>query len=276
MPDHSAMLKRGYLDLDDGQVHFLRRAGSGIPIILLHQTASSSKMWQATLETLNVANPLWALDTPGFGSSFDPEITPQMADYTRWLAQAMDRIADVDGATSPCHLIGHHTGASIALALAVTQASRVASLALIGPQILTPEEREAYGQKLGAPFRPGRSGAYLLKNWEYLRVGGADAKTELLHREMIDMLRGWSSRPHAYRAVWAQDTAAQLREVTCPLHLISSPDDLLFAYFERARALRPDALCTVLSGGANFTPDLATGELVAAFERSAFYQPADT
>ncbi|RZA15358.1 MAG: hypothetical protein EOP02_24880 [Proteobacteria bacterium] len=88
---------------------------------------------------------------------------------------------------------------------------------------------------------------------------------------MIDMLRGWSARPYAYRAVWAQDTGAQLQEVACPLHLISSPDDLLYDHFEKACAVRPDARKTVLSGGANFSPDLVTDELVAALSASGFY-----
>jgi pimeloyl-ACP methyl ester carboxylesterase len=261
-----AVLRRDYVDIADGQVHRVARAGHGTPVVFLHQTASSSRMWLATMAGVGVLNPLWALDTPGFGSSFDPVIEPGMGDYVGWLRNVFARCA-----IPKVHFVGHHTGASIALAFAIEYPDAVASLTLLGPAVLTSAEREHYAARLGAPFRPQRSGAYLLKNWEYLRVGGADADTGLLHREMIDMLRGWAARPHAYRAVWAQDTGEQLARVDCPLHLISSPDDLLFDQFTKACALRPDARSTVLSGGANFSPDLVTGELVAALEDSGFF-----
>jgi pimeloyl-ACP methyl ester carboxylesterase len=259
-------LSRGYIDLSDGQMHYIHRPGSGTPIVFLHQTASSGRMWIATMERLELPNPLWALDTPGFGNSFDPVVEPDMDDYVGWLMEAAPAMAE-----GPLHLVGHHTGAAIALAAASRHPNLAVSLTLIGPSLLSADDRASYADKLGAPFRPGRSGAYLLKNWEYLRVGGADANTALLHREMIDMLRGWASRPHAYRAVWAQDTAAQLELITCPLHLISSPDDLLHGYFERASKLYPDALRTELSGGANFAPDLVPDEFAAALIDSGFY-----
>lgn len=265
-PAPASPTTRGYLDTPEGQVHYVRRAGIGRPIVFLHQTASSSKMWLATMAELDLPNPLWAFDTPGFGASFDPPGEPVMDDYCRWLAAML---APFDG--EAIHLVGHHTGASIALAYTISNPAQVASLTLLGPALLSAAEREAYAGKLGAPFRPGKSGAYLLHSWEYLRIGGAGAKTQLLHREMIDMLRGWASRPYAYRAVWAQDTGAQLLGVTCPLHLISSPDDLLFEHFEKACAVRPDARATVLSGGANFSPDLVPGEVAAALIGSAFY-----
>ncbi|MFZ5705177.1 MAG: alpha/beta fold hydrolase [Pseudomonadota bacterium] len=265
-----ATLQRGYLDLRDGQMHFVRRQGCGVPIVLLHQTASSSRMWTKVMERLLAPQPLWALDTPGFGASFDPVQDPTMADYTRWLAEAIDQLAG----SGRVHLVGHHTGAAIALAYAAARPERTQSLTLFGPAALTQEERNHYASRLGAPFRPNRSGAYLLKNWEYLRVGGADRDIDLLHREMIDMLRGWASRPHAYRAVWEQDVAAQLGSLTCPLHLISSPDDLLFGLFNRTCAVRPDAQVTILSGGANFAPDLKADEVASALDASGFYGEA--
>ena len=266
MSEPTAQVRRGYLDLADGQLHYLYRAGDGTPILFLHQTASSSEMWRAVMERLAVTNPLWALDTPGFGASFTPTGAPTMSNYVRWLAESADSIG---GET--IHFVGHHTGASIALDFAAAYPERVASLTLIGAAALSEEERQTFAGKLGAPFRPGRSGAYLLQNWEYLRVGGAGAQTRLLHREMIDMLRGWESRPHAYGAVWAQDTGALLDHVAAPLHLVTSRDDLLFSHFERTCALRPDARVTVLGGGANFAPDLVPDEMADALAASGFF-----
>jgi pimeloyl-ACP methyl ester carboxylesterase len=252
-------IRRAYVDLAEGQMHLRQRAGQGTPIIFLHQTASSSAMWESVMRAWPLAHPLHAIDTPGFGGSFDPDGAPDIARYAGWILEAMDGLG-LDRA----HLVGHHTGAAIALQLAATQADRVASAALIGPAILSPEERAAFARKLGRPFPPVRSGAYLLQNWEYLRMGGADRDVALLHREMQDMLRAWAARPHAYGAVWAMDSGPLYRALACPTTAISARDDLLFPYLERLKAIRPDIVCVTLEEGGNFEPDLATDALVEA------------
>jgi pimeloyl-ACP methyl ester carboxylesterase len=215
-------------------------------------------MWNKVMARWTGDHPLYALDTPGFGGSFDPDEPPTMADYARWINEA----ASVLG-LDRFHLVGHHTGAGIGLAIAVATPERVASLAVIGPACLTADERAAFAARLGAPFRPNRSGAYLLKTWEYLRVGGADRDVLLLHREMTDTLRAWATRPHAYAAAWAQDSTTLLRQVACPTIAIAARDDILFPYLKRLADIRPDISRVVLETGANFEPDLAADELTA-------------
>lgn len=252
-------IRKGYADLADGQIHYRHVAGDGVPVLLFHQTASSGRMWEKVMRVLGGARSLYAFDTPGFGGSFDPAEAPSMGDYARWMLGAMDALG-IDRA----HLVGHHTGAAIAIEMAAQAPARAATLTMIGPNPLTVTEREAFAARLGAPFRPVRSGAYLLKNWEYLRVGGADADMALLHGEMVDMLRAWAARPHAYGAVWGQDFAALFATITCPMLLMAAPDDILFPYLARATAMRPDAIVVPLSGGANFEPDLVPDEVAAA------------
>jgi pimeloyl-ACP methyl ester carboxylesterase len=251
-------MKKRYIDLAYGQIHARLVEGTGVPIIYFHQTASSSAMWEKVM-TLLPDRAQWAFDTPGFGQSSAPTSTPTMDDYAHYMLEALNCLG-----IQNVHLVGHHTGAGIALALAHLLPDRAASLSLIGLNMLNPSERTAFASKLGAPFRPGKSGAYLLKNWEYLRVGGADADIGLLHREMIDMLGAWQSRPHAYAAAWAQDFAGLFQTVGAPVLIMSAPDDILFPYFDRAMEARPDARVVALSGGANFAPDLVPGEIAGA------------
>lgn len=252
-------IRKAYVDLAEGQVHYRHRVGTGPAIVLLHQTASSSAMWDKVMTRWPGTHSLFALDTPGFGGSFDPEGLPDMARYTAWVAEAIDRLD-----LGRPHVVGHHTGAAIGLNLAATAPERVASLALIGPALLTQDERAAFAKRLGAPFAPTRSGAYLLMNWEYLRVGGADDDIALLHREMVDMLRAWTARPHAYRAVWNTDAAPLYRAISCPSTALAARDDILFPYLDRLGDLRPDIRRVVLDKGANFEPDLAPEALVSA------------
>jgi len=256
-------IRKAYVDLPEGQLHYRYIAGSeGLPVVFLHQTASSGRMWEKVMVQLTGAHPLYAFDTPGFGGSFDPPGAPGMVEYARWMLEAIDALG-----LERVHLVGHHTGAAIAIELAARAPDRIATLAMIGPNPLTVEERATFAGKLGAAFRPGRSGAYLLKNWEYLRTGGADADIALLHAEMVDMLRAWAARPHAYAAVWGQDFAALYACIACPMLIMAAPDDILFAFFERARRLRPDAAALVLERGANFEPDLAPGAVAEAIRQ---------
>lgn len=267
-------IRKAYVDVADGQVHYRFVAGAGQPVVFLHQTASSSAMWEKLMTGWTGNHPLYAFDTPGFGGSFDPPGSTTMPLYARWLAEAMTAL-QIDRA----HLVGHHTGGGIALELAATMPERATSIAMFGPAVLTPAEREAFAAKLGAAFRPTRSGAYLLKNWEYLRVGGADRDIALLHREMVDMLRAWDSRPHAYAAAWAQNAAPLIAALTCPAIAICARDDILFPYFERLEALRPDIARFALGHGANFEPDLAADDIepilqghIAGAERDAEFR----
>ena len=250
---------KGYVDITDGQLHYRLRPGHGAPVVFLHQTASSGAMWERVIAALPEGRPLYALDTPGFGSSFDPPAGPSLDDYARWIGEAIASL----GLVRP-HVVGHHTGASIAAALNMQQPGLCRSLALIGPGYADAAERAAMAQRFGKPFRPVRSGAYLLKNWEYLRVGGADADIALLHREMVDQMRAHATRSDAYAAVWQADSIAAFMAIHCPALIMAARDDVMFPSFARAGAARPDIAAVELSGGANFEPDIVPGEVAAA------------
>ena len=254
------MIVKGYVGLAEGQVHYRHVGGQGgAPIVFLHQTASSGRMWEKVMIALAGEAPLYAIDTPGFGGSFDPAIVPAIGDYARWIAESLDALG-----CDRAHLVGHHTGAAIAIELAVARPSLTTSLTLIGPSLLTAQERKAFSERLGSPFRPTRSGSYLLKNWEYLRVGGADADIAVLHAEMIDMLHAWQARPHAYAAVWNQDALTLLGRISCPISVMAARDDMTFPYLVRATEACPRATVTTLSAGANFEPDIVPDEIAAA------------
>lgn len=242
-------VRRGYVDTDRGQVHYRCQAGDGPPLVLLHQTASSSAMWEAVMARL-AGREVVAPDTPGFGGSYDPESVPSVGYYAEVLIQALDALG-----LSRFHLCGHHTGACTAVELATTYPDRVLGLGLIGPVQLTQEERDEFRKHFSTPFAPTADGAYLQQTWDYLAKLGADADLALHHREVVDTLRAWRGRVQAYNAVWDQDFPALLARVQCPLLLMAAEDDVLWPYLERAGKARPDAATAVLRG-ANFEPDL--------------------
>ncbi len=254
----TADIKKSYADTSGGQVHYRYLAGRGTPIVFLHQTASSSAMYEKVMARLEGIGPLYAFDTPGFGGSFDPQGMPTFGQYVSWVAEAIQSIR-----LRYFHLVGHHTGGFIAGELAARHPDRVASFSMIGAAVLDHAEREAFRQRLPAPVGPTADGGYLPATWQYLAGLGAGPDLALHHRELVDTVRAYQGRYQIYQALWDQDFAVQLKAVRCPILLLSSTDDVLHPYFEAAKALRPDAAVIMLKG-ASFQPDLDPDGVAAA------------
>ena len=108
-------IKKGYVDISAGQIHYAWRGGTGAPIVCFHQTASSGTSYHRIMENSNLSQPIYALDTPGFGGSFDPQEMPTFEQYAAWLYEAIEALD-----LGPFHAMGHHTGAGICVELSAT------------------------------------------------------------------------------------------------------------------------------------------------------------
>ena len=256
----SNSIVKSYVSTNNGQIHFRERAGrrpENETIVFLHQTASSSLMYQAMMESFPEGHRLVALDTPGFGGSFDPEGEPTMAEYGAMLSEALNGLG-----IDHCHLFGHHTGASIAVEMATVEPGRYATIAMIGPVVLTPEERGAFGDIYPKDFAIKQDGSHVKKMWDYVEELGADS-VQLTHREFVDTARAWEGHLKVYRQIWDQDFGALFAKLTMPILIMCSPDDVLWGVFDRAKELRPDATAVTL-GGSNFQPDQVPQDVVTA------------
>jgi pimeloyl-ACP methyl ester carboxylesterase len=255
-------MRKGYADCSSGQLHFRHIAGEGVPAIFIHQSGSSSQMWIKVMDRLAGTRPLYAFDLPGYGGSFDPphEDNPTMPQYGAWVSEA---IADLG--IDRFHVIGHHTGACVAVEIAAAQPDAVQTISLIGPVPLTAEERLEFSKHFGHPFTPVVSGSYLLENWDYLRNLGAHADPMLMHRELTDMLRAWWGRVQSYDAVWDQDFLSLYKALSMPVCIGAAEDDVLYPFIERARELQPEATLLSLTG-ANFEPDLGAESVASGLE----------
>ncbi len=241
-------IKKGYADCSGGQLHYHEIPNEGPTIVFLHQTASSGKMYYDVMGRLTNVHSI-ALDTPGFGGSFDPADMPSMSQYGEWVVECLNSLG-----IENFHLFGHHTGACIAAEIYAKVRERVQTCMMIGPVPLTKEERDEFRKSYSTPFAPDANGEYLKTTWDYLAGLGADSNVELHHREFVDTCRAYLGRFKAYSAVWDQDFTALFQEIKCPLLLMCAPDDVLIEYLSRAKDMQPQAQ-SVLLKGANFEPD---------------------
>jgi pimeloyl-ACP methyl ester carboxylesterase len=249
-PHMSARITKGYADCRDGQIHY-RRTGTvpGRPLVFLHQTASSGAMFELVMARMASRRSSIAFDTPGFDISL-----PYLAER---LVEAMDAlcIAEFD-------LCGHHTGGCIALEIANMIPDRMRSLALIGPVIASPEERDSYRGTFVSPFSFNSDGSHLKTAWDYLATIGAGTTPQLHQRELIDHMLGIETMPKAFSAVWDQDSEGRLKSIAAPLLLMCSKDDVLWRIFHNAEAARPDAQVAIVEG-MDFQPDIDPDGVVA-------------
>ena len=66
------MIQKAYTETSIGQCHYRFREGEGTPIVFLHQTPSSSLMYEEIIQ-LMPQNTCIAIDTPGFGDDIANE-----------------------------------------------------------------------------------------------------------------------------------------------------------------------------------------------------------
>jgi pimeloyl-ACP methyl ester carboxylesterase len=134
------------------------------------------------------------------------------------------------------HALGHHSGASIAVEMAVKHPDRVLSITLCGPALLTKEEQDAVAPIELVMFNaPAMDGSHLIKSWEKVIAGGLNWELTTLHGQVLDTVRAYEGRVQIYTCVFAQPMIELLGKVSCPVLGMSSEKDMLYSYLPRVK-----------------------------------------
>ena len=136
------------------------------------------------------------------------------------------------------HLLGHHSGASLATELAVLYPTTVLTLCLVGAAIMTRSEQVALNTLINIPFnKPIASGAHLQKTWDYLASHGVGDDLEFKQGEVIDHIRAWKGRTQIYTCVFEQDMWGFFGRVGCETMVMCARDDVLWPYVGNVREI---------------------------------------
>jgi pimeloyl-ACP methyl ester carboxylesterase len=247
-------INRGFVNVSHGQMHY-REAGvhnGGTPILTLHASPGSSQQLQklvgALAEDLHVIAP----DTPGNGdseplSSEEPTIVQ--------LAEAMQHFLDAKG-IGQVDVYGSHTGASIAVELAILVPDRVRTLALDGLSTFEGEELAEILERYAHPFEPDIDGAYLLRIFQFCRdqymffpwyrktveghrVNGLPAAVDL-HAWVLEVMKAHDSYHLNYRAAFKWNGFERMPLVTQPVLLFAGENDPLIDQTEALSKVTAD------------------------------------
>ena len=229
-------IRSGYADTKLGQIHY-REAGAGPPVVLLHESPLSGRIYEPALRQLASGVRAIAPDTPGYGASDPPPPGVDIEGYAKRVELFLDALQ-----LERVALVGNHTGGSIAIEIAARHPGVVAALVVIGSPLFDEEEGRRWIRRHLESFPLAADGSHLHWLWtRYQRIWGEDSPTELLDLATTELLRTSARYEWGYLAAFRYRAAERLPLVKCPVLFLTSEGDMLADKQEASMAVTPDA-----------------------------------
>ena len=246
IPPHMHSVRRGYVDVEWGQIHYRTSGQRGPAALFFHESPLSGMAYQRALPQLGRRMRAYAFDTPGYGHSDPPPHDRfEIPDYSAMLLGAADALG-----LDTFAVAGVHTGASLALEVALqAEPGRATHAILTGVPLMTEEERLQYLASWSPPMQPTSEGEHLEWAWQrYRRIWGAETDPAVLHVGAIHVLSVLDRYEWAYNAAFRYDPEPGLRRLSCPTLLLDAEFDIFADQDGPAAALIPDARISIVPG----------------------------
>jgi pimeloyl-ACP methyl ester carboxylesterase len=250
-----APLRRGFVDVGSSQVHYRHGGqGSGLPLVMVHASPGSSRQLADLAAHLAAGRRVLAPDTAGNGDSDPLELhTPGITDLAAHALAALDALIE-----GPFDLYGSHTGASIAMEIALAAPSRVRRLVIDGMGLYAADEQSDVLRQYAREIAPDLEGTHLMKVWHFCRDqylfwpyynrtahgrlpnGLPDAET--FHDFVVEVLKAMRTYHRSYRAAFRHPKRERLVHLRLPVLVLTSPSDMLDSYADEVASLVPGAV----------------------------------
>jgi pimeloyl-ACP methyl ester carboxylesterase len=241
---------KGYAPGPLGQIHYrCVGEGPGAAFLLIHQTPIGMVEYVDVQPALARAGRRSIVsDNPGYGSSDLPAGAVTMAQLADQLRALCDHVRE-----PRVIVVGHHTGAAIAAAFAARHPALTAGVVLHGSPLFDASERAERLARPAAAFPLAADGSHLAD--VFRRIGahaGVDAQSlSAINWATIGAYLAGADLP-VYRAVFANDMAADVKAIRAPTLVLTDRDDALHANDQRVVKLRPDFTMQTFSEGRSF------------------------
>ena len=245
-------VKRGYVDTAEGQVHFCAD-GTGPALLLLHQTPSCSTEYSLVMPRLASRHQVLAMDLLGHGNTDVPPDEYGIEDYARNAWHFLDALG-----VERTSIAGHHTGALVAIEMAVTNPERVAKLVLSGCLCWDEAERKAnldqFLRRTPSFATDGSMPHAFLELWEmqrsFCRPG---TSPEIWWPSYTSALPMKERLHHGHVVACRYDVLSKLPLVATPtLLLFGTRDYFTFKYLDQAMSLVRNSRVRVLQDAGVF------------------------
>lgn len=214
-------IERAFVSTRSGRIH-IASAGTGFPVLLLHQTPRSWDEFRAVLPLLGRNYRAIAMDTLGFG---DSQVLPDGENtIERWAQGALDLMDAL--AIRRFAVVGHHTGAVVAMEVAAAAPERVAALGLSSCPFITAQRRIDHQDKRVIDDVEHRAdGSHLTELWQRRQPFYPAGDITLLERFMCDALKAGTLAAGGHRVVNGYEMERRIGLVTCPTLVIAATGD---------------------------------------------------
>lgn len=215
------MIEHRFVDVPAGTIHCVS-AGSGLPVLLLHQTPRSWDEYRDVLPRLAGRYRAVAIDTLGYGDSSKPPLGNDSIE--RWAAAAVGAL-DALG-IERFAVVGHHTGAVVATEIAAAWPDRVEAAVLSASALVD----AAFRARHAKPSRIDNvarhvDGSHLTALWRIRQPWYPEGDIDLLERFVVDAVKAGprAAEGHAVVARYVMETRLPL--IRCPVLVIAPTAD---------------------------------------------------
>ena len=219
--------------------HHIREAGSGVTLVMLHQTADSSREFLKIIPALSQSYRVIAIDTLGYGDSGPSTTELNVEGYSHSKIALLNAMGIED-----FFILGNHTGATLAVDLAYRIGKRARGVIANGLALWNGKEKNRLWELLYKPIEIAEDGSHLMEFWEKAKYS-SELPKELIHRGCIDCLKA-DDFLAAYRAIFDYDLKPALAKLECPLLVVAGEYDPMNRYSDEiAKLTNFGSFCTV-------------------------------
>jgi pimeloyl-ACP methyl ester carboxylesterase len=230
-------------------------------VLLLHQTPRSWDEYREVIPILARERRVIAMDTIGYGESYKPPGTSDIEDYARGAVALLDGL----GVRSTA-VVGHHTGAVIAMELAASHAERVERLVLSACPFVDAADRERRrtGGHRVDHVEPKSDGMHLAELWQIRQRFYPEGRPDILTRFLADALRAGDKLVEGHGACSRYRMEEKVGRIRCPtLVTCGTADPFSFPKAELVARHIPGSRLAPIAGGTVAVVD----EMPEAFAR---------
>ncbi len=245
---------RGFVEVDEGQIHYRKCGNENAPtLIMLHGSPLSSLSIVPLMRALSKYFYVLAPDTLGNGDSSPQKEFPVSIKY---LADAMLRGMEKLG-LNEFYLYGFHTGGNIGIEAALHKPKMIKKLIIDGMGLYSEEDRKNLLSNQAPEIKTDLEGTQFLKAWHLVRDGklfwpwwnrteeGRRSlglpNSDFLHDEVLELLKSIRSYHHNYRAALGYDKVSRVPKLNLPVLVMATENDMLRPYLEEASKLIPNS-----------------------------------
>ncbi len=210
-------VKRAYVDIPQGQIHYRTAGNEGPAVLLLHLTTGSSDCFADIIPILATRHRVFAMDRLGHGSSDPCPDDVTMEALVGYVLDFMDALG-----LDRTSIAGQSTGSYEGVEMAIAHPERVEKLVLLRLPDWTDEERvkrmaeERLVPQHGAP--PQMDGSHVMDEWNFRRDFMISQATtpEMMHRMCMASFESMPARRDVSIAVGSHNIQERLHLLKVP------------------------------------------------------------